>query len=1481
MEQRGTAPHKESVVLLAYSEAKKKHYIVAKPAHSSKAQLIRIDPESGVLKWDQAVGRDTFDNEAEALAYLQEQGRTEVLAHGKAVLGYAVLGPVALLLLAEAVRVSGALPGGHEIKTVTQSKWHRINLQQPELDPISQAAAKAELDRGVDKTTNFPVDGAHYYCETLDISRPFPSERPPHQPSWAFVWNKALSMPFRNAGLDGPQTVCPALLQGMAESRDMEDFDGRRFGYCLISRRCRLHVGPRYKARGLNEAADPGNEIECDQVVWKHSTAAGKPLAWSRYTWRRGSVPMWWTVNIRNGGMGEAEIKIRTTNTFRGSRRYVRRLQRRYMPNPHLEPDGEQAAAAAAAAPAGSQDASLQVPVVFFSLLRKGTPDRDRSEAKLADAFDFLAGQLRSVHKLPVSYVALDWHQMDKELGSEALVEAFWSQLGALLPPQSFALGTLVKVGPDHTNHDGLDMDAAAGSAAAVAGNGAAAAAAAGRQGYSSAGQGWVARWFKQQRGVTRYNCADSLDRTNVGSFFGAVQVFVEQCRELDIAIAATSASAASMARQALLRRQAAAAAAAATAAGSAGVAGAAAAAAAAGAAGRLPLAAAAPGALTQDKRTGSGSGAGGSSGFLSSLGKAVMGDLRISPRSPGGNPAGASSGSSPSGGASGECGRDLRKELRVQSSPNISLMQQQQQQQFQQQQQQQQQLLGQQQEPPLPPGWEAKYDAVNKRVFYVDHNTKTTTWSRPQAAAPAAAAASTGDVAAAAAAAADPPAGTGSSNGHVPASGSSSEQQSAVLASSSRGSASLHHKRPGSLARKSLTADDGASGSDSDSGADKERYEPLTPWCMFSPRHARVRHFARVINAPALSGIAELFLMNGDMCAWLYTGSPAMHSEKITMFEPESSRLKKAGAGAYSNSFIAIRRRYNNVLMDEERKMQAEMFLGLKARLYFPTLHLAYREPEGGVPDDWPESDDDEPTASGEVGDPLGLLTWPLESSKTARGSIASSAAAGLAGAAAALVGLAGSGIAAGGAAGGGTGLSLLSGSGRTDRERLSSGSSFSESPDFMVERPPSHTRSFSSEKILQEFRELQRAGQAHAQAQPHLLGQPSPGRPPLMPPAPVSTGTSAHNSPSSFTKPMPAAAAAATGAAAASLGARSMADFDQELSDRAPTAASHFVHNIEPLAEQYAVYAVDLLGHGGSWPSQQFCEHSGQQLHYNVATYTEQLHSFIQEKIGQPVYVAGNSLGGFLAANLAAHHPEAVRGVVLLNAAPFTSPYIPGRDLLLWRLLAAAADDALPAPHEQIASFVRSFWWDVIRQPDSIRLVLQLVYARHSAIDDQLVQCILEPTRHPQALGAFISMVLSPAGKLSFDEVLQAVECPVCLAYGREDPWVAPLYGHRAKRLLPSAVYLELSPAGHCPHHEAPTAVNSIIATFVAAVEAGQQHQHALMQAGSVTSFDEAGGCTVQVACVDGSPRNLLEAADAALWRLGRRAAALLRRH
>jgi pimeloyl-ACP methyl ester carboxylesterase len=56
--------------------------------------------------------------------------------------------------------------------------------------------------------------------------------------------------------------------------------------------------------------------------------------------------------------------------------------------------------------------------------------------------------------------------------------------------------------------------------------------------------------------------------------------------------------------------------------------------------------------------------------------------------------------------------------------------------------------------------------------------------------------------------------------------------------------------------------------------------------------------------------------------------------------------------------------------------------------------------------------------------------------------------------------------------------------------------------------------------------------------------------------------------------------------------------------------------------------VYAIDLLGQGQSWPTQVQCQQSGP-LCYSADTWTEQLFHFIEEKIGQPVYIAGNSLG------------------------------------------------------------------------------------------------------------------------------------------------------------------------------------------------------------------------------------------------------------
>jgi hypothetical protein len=44
-----------------------------------------------------------------------------------------------------------------------------------------------------------------------------------------------------------------------------------------------------------------------------------------------------------------------------------------------------------------------------------------------------MVGALRKEHRLPLTYIALDWHEIDKAFGHEGTVEAFWSQVGVVL----------------------------------------------------------------------------------------------------------------------------------------------------------------------------------------------------------------------------------------------------------------------------------------------------------------------------------------------------------------------------------------------------------------------------------------------------------------------------------------------------------------------------------------------------------------------------------------------------------------------------------------------------------------------------------------------------------------------------------------------------------------------------------------------------------------------------------------------------------------------------------------------------------------------------------------------------------------------------------------------------------------------------------------------------------------------------------------
>ncbi|CAM9500779.1 unnamed protein product [Chrysoparadoxa australica] len=270
------------------------------------------------------------------------------------------------------------------------------------------------------------------------------------------------------------------------------------------------------------------------------------------------------------------------------------------------------------------------------------------------------------------------------------------------------------------------------------------------------------------------------------------------------------------------------------------------------------------------------------------------------------------------------------------------------------------------------------------------------------------------------------------------------------------------------------------------------------------------------------------------------------------------------------------------------------------------------------------------------------------------------------------------------------------------------------------------------------------------------------------------------------------------------------------------------HFHRNIQELAEDHRVYALDFIGQGRSWPTRP--PTAEDDLRYGVDTWCEQISCFLEEVVKEPAFLVGNSLGGYLAIKTAALKPQDVRGVSLLNATPFWA-FNPADKALIW-------DGTLPAP--PLLYRFGAFYFDQMRNPGNIEAMLKLVYRNTSAIDDDLVNNIMAstergPVSSPFGYGnggheAFTSILFAPKSALSFESMLDRLDCPVLMCYGRDDPWVTPFWGKRIKRRLPDATYLELA-AGHCPHHEHPKAVNTLVKAWVTGIMTGQS-ESAVMQ-------------------------------------------------
>jgi hypothetical protein len=237
-----------------------------------------------------------------------------------------------------------------------------------------------------------------------------------------------------------------------------------------------------------------GNEVECEQLVWVPRTSAGRWLPFSVYLWRRGTVPIWWGAELKFTA-AEAEIYISSQDPYRGAAQYYRRLSRRYGSRKGDEN-------------VQNSNMNSQVPIICVNLLRSG---EGKAETVLLQHFQESIKEIKSSGKLADAQVYLlnyDWHASVKLNGEARTVEGLWSKLKRPTIGIGFVVGEYTPLSEDIRDRDGLVI-----------------------QNGGPGGGAFSLRTF--QKGVMRFNCADSLDRTNAASFFGALQVLVEQCQHI------------------------------------------------------------------------------------------------------------------------------------------------------------------------------------------------------------------------------------------------------------------------------------------------------------------------------------------------------------------------------------------------------------------------------------------------------------------------------------------------------------------------------------------------------------------------------------------------------------------------------------------------------------------------------------------------------------------------------------------------------------------------------------------------------------------------------------------------------------------------------------------------------------------------------------------------------------------------------------
>ena len=241
-----------------------------------------------------------------------------------------------------------------------------------------------------------------------------------------------------------------------------------------------------------------------------------------------------------------------------------------------------------------------------------------------------------------------------------------------------------------------------------------------------------------------------------------------------------------------------------------------------------------------------------------------------------------------------------------------------------------------------------------------------------------------------------------------------------------------------------------------------------------------------------------------------------------------------------------------------------------------------------------------------------------------------------------------------------------------------------------------------------------------------------------------------------------------------------------------------ANWLEQLPVFAGAHRVVTLDLPGFGYSpMPSQEI----------SISGYARLLDSLLGQLGIDAAAVVGNSMGGFIASELAIAFPQRVERLVLVSAAGISTTGHPG------------TARALPSLRRLETVLAASGAW-VASKSDTV--------ARRARLREALMALVV---RHPDRLPAALAAEqLRGAGKPGFIQALQSIldydirqrlpeiACPTLVVWGDRDRLVPLRDADVFVELIPDAHKVVFEDTGHMSMLERPAAFNALLEEFLA---------------------------------------------------------------